>query len=241
VTCQCRDTKSRNQYSSNTFVTLQLEGVGFSALHPNIFTRSPEKDSVPNVQESGWASGPVWTDSEYFTLTVPTSKSPPGSPTGPLRREMPAYRAFLPLTYISFYLSLRVPGKVAPLHVPKQGPHGQRYSITRATVLLFIHSFMYVCRSPQKGALLHSHGEKRKVTVHGAPRRCKACIQRGAALFPKAIVRTLLSRTQCHAAFGTIPSTLAWVDQSPVGQHVSWQLPSGYTLHICYRLPRDPG
>jgi len=29
---------------------------------------------------------------------------------------------------------------------------------------------MYVCRSPQKGALLHTYGEKHKVTVHGA--RC---------------------------------------------------------------------
>jgi hypothetical protein len=41
----------------------------------------------------------------------------------------------------------------------------------------FIHSFMYVCRSPQKGALLHIYGEKHKVTVHGAPRRWKAYIQ----------------------------------------------------------------
>jgi len=26
---------------------------------------------------------------------------------------------------------------------------------------------------------------------------------------------------QCHAAFSMIPSTLAWVDQSPISQHVS--------------------
>ena len=32
---------------------------------------------------------------------------------------------------------------------------------------------------------------------------------------------TTLSLPQCHAAFRTIPSTLAWVDQSPVGQRVS--------------------
>jgi len=35
----------------------------------------------------------------------------------------------------------------------------------------FIQSFMYNCRSPQKGVLLHAYGEKHKVTVHGAPRR----------------------------------------------------------------------
>jgi len=52
----------------------------------------------------------------------------------------------------------------------------------------------------------------------------------------------LLSPLQCHAAFSTIPSTLAWVDQSPVSQHVSWQPPSGRTVHNCYRPPpRDPG
>ena len=42
---------------------------------------------------------------------------------------------------------------------------------------------------------------------------------------------TLLSLPQCHAGFGTIPSTLPWVDQSPVSQCVSLQPPSGYTLH----------
>jgi len=29
-----------------------------------------------------------------------------------------------------------------------------------------------------------------------------------------------LSLPQCHAVFRTIPSTLAWVDQSPVSQYV---------------------
>ena len=105
----------------------------------------------------------------------------------------------------------------------------------------FIHSFISVCRSPQKGALLRTYGEKHKVTVHGAPHRWKAYIQWGAVWFPKGIVTTLLSLPQCHAAPGLIPSTLAWVDCSPVSQHVSWQPPSGYTLHNCYRLPRDPG
>ena len=52
---------------------------------------------------------------------------------------------------------------------------------------------------------------------------------------------TQLSVTQCHAAFGTIPSTLDWVNQSPVSHRVSWQPPSMYTLHKCYHLPRDPG
>ena len=88
---------------------------------------------------------------------------------------------------------------------------------------------------------IHMGKNIKSPTVHAAPRRRKAYIQWGAAWFPKGIVTRLLSLPQCHAAFGTIPSTLAWVDQSPLSQHVSWQPSSGYTLHDCYRLPRDPG
>ena len=38
---------------------------------------------------------------------------------------------------------------------------------------------------------------------------------------PRGLFMTLQSLPQCHAAFSMIPSTLAWVDQSPVSQHVS--------------------
>jgi hypothetical protein len=58
---------------------------------------------------------------------------------------------------------------------------------------------------------------------------------------PRGLFTTLRFLPQCHAAFGMIPSTLAWIDQSSVSQHVSWQPPTGYNLHNCYRLPRDPG
>jgi len=151
----------------------------------------------------------------------------------------------------NFYLSLNISLFIFPSESPVREPppcsltgppwaailhHQSHWS----TLHSFIHSFMYVCQSPQKGALLHTYGEKHKVTVHGAPRRWKACIQWGAAWFHKGIVMTLLSVPQCHAAFGMIPSTLALVDQSPISQHVSWQPPSEYTLHNCYRLPRDP-
>ena len=37
---------------------------------------------------------------------------------------------------------------------------------------------------------------------------------------PRGSLTTLLSLPQCHAALSTIPSTLAWVDQSPVSQCV---------------------
>jgi hypothetical protein len=98
-------------------------------------------------------------------------------------------------------------------------------------------SFMCVCQSPQKEPFYIHMGKKHKVTVHRAPRRWKAYIQWGAAWFPKGIVMTLLFLPQCHSAFGTIPSTLVWVDQSPVSQHVLWHPPSGCTLHNCYFFP----
>ena len=58
---------------------------------------------------------------------------------------------------------------------------------------------------------------------------------------PRGSLTTLLSVPQCHTALSMIPSTLAWVDQRPVSQPVSYQPPSGFTLHNCCRLPRDPG
>ena len=79
---------------------------------------------------------------------------------------------------------------------------------------------MYVCRSPQKGALLHMgkniwssstepHAEGRP-TYNGVW-----------AWFPEGLLTTLLSVPQCYAALGTIPSTLASVDQSPVSMSLS--------------------
>ena len=38
---------------------LRAERGGFSTPHPDIFTPSPEKDSVPILQESGWVSVPL--------------------------------------------------------------------------------------------------------------------------------------------------------------------------------------
>jgi len=38
---------------------------------------------------------------------------------------------------------------------------------------------------------------------------------------PRGSLTIRLSLPQCHAALSMVPSTLAWVDQSPVSQHVS--------------------
>jgi hypothetical protein len=56
--------------------------------------------SVPHFLKYECPLGPK-KEPRYATLfpqRVPASESPPGSPTGPLWREIPAYGAFLPLT-----------------------------------------------------------------------------------------------------------------------------------------------
>jgi len=98
-----------------------------------------------------------------------------------------------------FYLSLNISLFIFPSESPvREAPpcsltgspwtailcHQSHWSTSHS----FIHSFMYVCWSPQKGALLHTYGEKHKVTIHGAPRRQKAYIQWGAAWIPMGIV-----------------------------------------------------
>jgi len=59
-------------------------------------------------------------------------------------------------------------------------------------------------------------GEKHMVTVHRSLHTME--VWPGS---PKGLLMTLLLLRQCHAAFSTIPSTLAWVDHSPVSQCVS--------------------
>jgi hypothetical protein len=54
-----------------------------------------------------------------------------------------------------------------------------------------------------------------------SPMRWKAGVLPGA---PKGSFATLLSPPLCHAAFGTMPHTLASVDQSPVRR--PWTLPT---------------
>jgi hypothetical protein len=48
-------------------MTSALDGVGGQGHDPAAFT--PGKDPVPNVQEAGWAPGPVWKGAENLALT----------------------------------------------------------------------------------------------------------------------------------------------------------------------------
>ena len=165
-----------------------------------------------------------------FPQTVLACESPAGSPLGPLWREIPTYRAFLHLSqFISFYLSLRVPGKGAPSMFPNRVPMDRDTPSPEPLVYLLIHSFIHVCLPESPKWSPHTYGEKHKVTLHRAPRRQKVYTHWGSARFPNWIISETavsipvpsLSLLQCHADLGMIPSTLAWVGQSPISQRES--------------------
>jgi len=67
---------------------------------------------------------------------------------------------------------------------------------------------MYVSRSPHKGSLLLMGNNIRSSTEPDADGRPTYNGVRPGS--PRGSLTTLLSLPQCHAAFGTIPSTLAW-------------------------------
>jgi hypothetical protein len=94
------------------------------------------------------------------------------------------------------------------------------YLFILSVIHSFIHSFIHVCQSPQKGALLHMGKNIRSPSPepHADGRPTYSGVWPGS---PRGSIMTLLSPPQCHAAFSSIPSTLAWVDQSLVSQHVS--------------------
>ena len=99
---------------------------------------------------------------------------------------------------LKIHLSVRVPGKGAPSMFPNMvlmdrdtpPPEPLVYSFIHSLIHSFIHSFIHSCMSaavPKRSP--PTQGAKHKVTVHQAPPRWKACIQWGAAWFPKGIVK----------------------------------------------------
>ena len=119
-----------------------------------------------------------------------------------------------------FYISLDTSLFIFPSESPVREP--PPYSLTESLwkgILChqnhFIHSFMYVCQSPQKGALLHMGKNIRSPSMepYAVGRPTYNGVRPGS---PRGLLMKPLSLTQCHAAFSTIPSTLAWVDQSPI-------------------------
>jgi len=196
---------------------------------------------------SGSPAGPPWREMSisraflYISFWIPNKKAPtPGSPNrAPTERDAPFlepsfnYLSKFPVNGppsqvpqrgerhpfplppsmhpLLTHFSLKVPSKVAPSIFRK------RCSISRANGLI-VH--LYLSESPVK-ELSHKMGgniwsPSREPHVDVSP--TYNGVRPGS---PRGSFTTLLSLPQCHAAFRTIPSTLAWVDQSPVSQHVS--------------------
>jgi hypothetical protein len=98
-----------------------------------------------------------------------------------------------------------------------------------------VYLFVYICLSSKK-RIRPTKWEKHKVPhLDGRP-----TYKMGAAWFLKGTVGDTAISTQCRAALGWIPSTMAWVDQSLLAS-VCRSNTTGYTLHTCYCLLRDPG
>jgi hypothetical protein len=98
--------------------------------------------------------------------------------------------------------------------------HMERALSPEPMVYSFIHSFISV-RVPntepsQKKGEGNIWSPSTKPHVDGRPTHNG--VRPGS---PRESFTILHSLLQCHAAFSTIPSTLAWVDQSPVSQRVS--------------------
>jgi len=91
----------------------------------------------------------------------------------------------------------------------------------------FIYSFISVRVS--KKELSHKMRGKHTLTIHADRRPTYNGVR---PVSPRWSFMTLLSLPQCHAAFSTICSTLAWVDQSPVSQHVIITLNRIYRPHL---------
>ena len=113
-------------------------------------------------------------------------------------------------------ISLKVPGRGSPLHVPPSGVPMERDALSPEPM---VYSFIYVCWSSQKGPLprnagkTYSHCPQSPTQMEGHNGVCPGST-RGSLM-------TQLSVPQCHAAFSTIAYTLAWVDQSLGNQRVS--------------------
>jgi hypothetical protein len=107
---------------------------------------------------------------------------------------------------------LKVPGNGTPLMFPQQGPYGERCSVSRVNGLS-----IHLClldssrRSPPTKCGEYIRSQSTEPQADGRPtyNGVQPGPQRGS-------FTTLQSLPQCHAAVSTIPSTLAWVDQSPV-------------------------
>jgi len=113
-------------------------------------------------------------------------------------------------------ISLKFPGKEAPPHVPLTGSLWRE--MFRLQSQWFIHSYLLGVRKQEPSHEMGKNISSPFTEPHSDGSSTYSGVQAGSK---RGSLTTLLSLPQCLAAFSTIPSTLAWVDQSPVSQRVS--------------------
>ena len=105
---------------------------------------------------------------------------------------------------------------------PKRIPMDRDTLSPEPLVCLFIHSFIHVCLPESSKRSPPAYGEKNirspSTEPHANGKLTYNGMQPGS---PRGSLMTLLSLPQCLSAFSMILSTLSWVDQSPISQHVS--------------------
>ena len=129
-----------------------------------------------------------------------------------------------PLTghfYLSFNISLLIFPSESPVREPP--PSSPTGSLWREILRLQSHWSIYTFMSARVLKKEPSYKMGKNVwslsTELRADRRSTYNgVQPGS---PRGSLTIRLSLPQCHAALSMVPSTLAWVDQSPVSQHVS--------------------
>jgi len=112
--------------------------------------------------------------------------------------------------------SLKVSVKEPPPFSPQRSSYGQRCSFSRASGLL-INSYL---SEPLVKELSHETGGNMRspsTELHPDGMPTYNVVQTGS---PRGLFSTPLLLPQCRAAFSTLHSTLAWVDQSLVSQRV---------------------
>ena len=142
----------------------------------------------------------------------------------------------MPITGTFFYMSPGIPNKhslliqqnltflskslvkESPLHGPPAGPLWR--VMLRFQSQWFIHSFIHISQSPRLRSSPMKQGKhicSAYAEIHADRRLAYNGVWPSS---PRGLFMTLLLLPHFHAGFSTIPSTLAWIPQSPVSQYV---------------------
>jgi len=162
----------------------------------------------------------------YYSFHSKSSgkRIPSRFPNGaPVERDTRLQRIFMSLLSLFIFPSESAAREPLPCSLTGSPWSGILRHQNHWSIHSFIHSFMYsyVCRSPQKGVLLQMGKSMWSPSTepHAEGRPTYNGVRPGS---PRGSLTILLSLPQCHAAFSTIPSILAWVDQSPISQRVQY-------------------